>query len=123
MMLSLGSFPFLVEPNAADSTTMLLLHTTRTLKFTPKSSTASAAAASAAFSRGFGRGRLNHRCKHIRALGKNSETSEGKDAESEEDVLQATIEKSRKVLALQKELLQQVGSTVDLECVFLQKGF
>ena len=58
--------------------------------------------------------RIVEKNKHISALGKSSGTSEDKD-ESEE-VLQATIEKSKKVLALQRELLQQV---LGLECVLL----
>ncbi|KAJ1399695.1 Starch synthase, catalytic domain [Sesbania bispinosa] len=110
MMASLGSVPFLVETNV--DTTVLLLHS-RNLKFPTKFSTINASA----FTRGLGRGRVNHSCSrglqclwgttHIRALGKSSGTSE--DKEEPEDMLQATIEKSKKVLALQRELLQQIA--------------
>lgn len=65
--------------------------------------------------RGWGRGRVNHGCsrgllclveknRRIKALGKGSWMSE----ESEE-ILQGTIEKSKKVIALQRELLQKVS--------------
>lgn len=121
-MASMGSLPFLVEANA-DSTLMMMMLQNRNHKFSsPKFNNVNASS----LVRGWGRGRVNHRCssrgllclveknKHISALGKSSGTSEDKD-ESEE-VLQATIEKSKKVLALQRELLQQV---LGLECVLL----
>ncbi|XP_027359278.1 granule-bound starch synthase 2, chloroplastic/amyloplastic-like isoform X2 [Abrus precatorius] len=111
MMASMSSLPFLVETNA-DSTVMLLLHS-RNPKFSPKFGSLNASS----FAKGLGRGRVNHSCsrglpclvgnKQIRALGKSSGTSEDKD--ESEDVLQATIEKSKKVLALQRELLQQIA--------------
>ncbi|KAG4958744.1 hypothetical protein GLYMA_13G062700v4 [Glycine max] len=114
-MASMGSLPFLVEANA-DSTLMMMMLQNRNHKFSsPKFNTVNASS----LVRGWGRGRVNHRCssrgllclveknKHISALGKSSGTSEDKD-ESEE-VLQATIEKSKKVLALQRELLQQIS--------------
>ncbi|RDX83390.1 hypothetical protein CR513_35688, partial [Mucuna pruriens] len=90
----------------------------RNLKFSPKFGAVNASLLEHSVARGWGRGRVNHRCsrgllylvensKHIRALGKSFGTSESKD-ESEE-ALQATIEKSKKVLALQRELLQQIS--------------
>nr|KYP42916.1 hypothetical protein KK1_035665 [Cajanus cajan] len=110
-MASMGSSPFLVGANA-DSTLMMTMFHNRNLKFSPEFGTENASLI------GWGRGRVNDRgsrgllClvknKHIRALGKSFGTSEeGKD-ESEE-VLQATIEKSKKVIALQRELLQQIS--------------
>ncbi|KAF8390190.1 hypothetical protein HHK36_024712 [Tetracentron sinense] len=45
------------------------------------------------------------RSKHLKATGKDS--VEGKDGDESEDALQATIEKSKKVLAMQRDLLQQ----------------
>ncbi|XP_061355119.1 granule-bound starch synthase 2, chloroplastic/amyloplastic [Gastrolobium bilobum] len=114
MMASMGSLPFLMETNADN--TLLLLHT-RSFKFSPKFSTVSASLFEHSGTRGLDRGRLNHRCrkgllclwgnKRIRAIGKSFGKSEDKD-ESEE-MLQATIEKSKKVLALQRELLQQIA--------------
>ena len=43
----------------------------------------------------------------LRAIAKGSEGSESRD--ESEDALQATIEKSKKVLAMQRDLLQQVS--------------
>ncbi|KAK7316351.1 hypothetical protein VNO77_35321 [Canavalia gladiata] len=116
MMASMGSLPFLVETNA-DPTVILMLHN-RNLKFSPKIGTVHASAFEHSGATGFGRGRVNHRCsrgllclvgnKQIRALRKSFGTGEEKD-ESEDDALQATIEKSKKVLALQRELLQQIA--------------
>ncbi|KAK7381299.1 hypothetical protein VNO78_33882 [Psophocarpus tetragonolobus] len=113
-MASMGSLPFLVEANA-DSTLMMLMLHNRNHKFSAKFSTVNASS----LVRGWGRGRVNHRCsrgllclveknKHIRALGKSSGTSEDNQDETDE-VLQATIEKSKKVLALQRELLHQIS--------------
>ena len=123
-MASMGSLPFLVEANA--DTTVRMLHTKNhhhhhnhhgTIKFPSKFGTLlSASAFEHSGSRGLGRGRVQHRCgrgllgwgnRHIRAVGKSVGKSEDKD-ESEDDVLEATIEKSKKVLAMQRELLQQV---------------
>ncbi|KAL2335505.1 hypothetical protein Fmac_016718 [Flemingia macrophylla] len=113
MMASMGSSPFLVEANADSTLMMMMMSHGRNLKFSPKFGTVSASSL-----RGWGRGGVNHRCsrgslcsvknKHIRALGKSFGTSEENKDESEE-VLQATIEKSKKVLALQRELLQQIS--------------
>ncbi|KAK7271796.1 hypothetical protein RJT34_27996 [Clitoria ternatea] len=133
MMASVGSLPFLVETNGDSTLLMMILHS-RNLKFSPKLGTVNASSFEYSGARGFGRGRLNYRCgsrgllylmgnnRHIRALGKSSGTSEDKD-ESEDDVLQATIEKSKKVLALQRELLQQIAerkklvSSIDSESI------
>ncbi|KAM2014724.1 granule-bound starch synthase 2, chloroplastic/amyloplastic-like [Malus sylvestris] len=52
------------------------------------------------------RGKL-WRIKPLRAIRKSS--AEGEDAGEPEDALQATIEKSKKVLAVQRELLQQIS--------------
>lgn len=119
-MLSLNSLPFLVETSF--DTTLLLLHT-RNLKFTPKFTTLNAS--SLAFSnKGLGGcGRLNYGSvrlvhkKNIRAVGKSFETG---DDESEDDVVKVTIENSKKVIALQRELLKQVLLLWNL---ILQKGF
>ena len=96
MMLSLGS-----------DTTVLLFHS-KNLKLTPKFNTLNADSA-------FSRGRLNYgsvglKYKHVKAVGKSIGNDENED---EDDVLNATIEKSKKVLALQKELIQQVLSNFD----------
>lgn len=120
-MASMGSLPFLVEAYA-DSTLMTMMLHNRNNKSSPKFGTVSASS----LVRGCGRGRVNHRCsrgllcfveknKHIRALGKSSGTSE--DEDESEEVLQATIDKSKKVLALQKDLLQQVLLSCGMECV------
>lgn len=60
----------------------------------------------------FSRGKLNYgsvglKYKHVKAVGKSIGNDENED-EDKDDVLNATIEKSKKVLALQKELIQQV---------------
>ncbi|XLS61812.1 hypothetical protein HN51_016040 [Arachis hypogaea] len=57
--------------------------------------------------RGLGHSRVQHRCgRHIiRAVGKSYGKSEDKD-QPEDDALQATIQKSNKVFAMQRELLQ-----------------
>lgn len=47
------------------------------------------------------------RIKILRATGKDSGEGEG-DGEQPEDAFQATIEKSKKVLEMQRDLLQQV---------------
>ncbi|CAJ2665674.1 unnamed protein product [Trifolium pratense] len=100
MMLSLGS-----------DTTVLLYHT-KNLKFTPKINTLNV---DSAFSRGLSGGRLNYgsvRLKHkqLGAVGKSFGTDENEDEEkSDDDVVNATIEKSKKVLALQRELIQQIA--------------
>ncbi|XP_058773224.1 granule-bound starch synthase 2, chloroplastic/amyloplastic-like [Vicia villosa] len=90
MMLSLGS-----------------VSTVKNLKFTPKLSTLNG---DSAFSKGLGVGRLNYGSvrlnhKHARAVGK----SFGADESKEDDVVNATIEKSKEFLALQRELIQQIA--------------
>lgn len=110
-MLSLGSLPSLLETNV--DTTVLFLHT-KNPKFTPKFSSSNVSAFRGRLKHRFGRDLLcllGNKNKHIRALGKSFGTSENGDDEDQDepdDVLHATIEKSRKVLALQRELLQQV---------------
>lgn len=52
------------------------------------------------------------RVKPVRAIRKVS--VEGEDNDESEDALQATIEKSKKVLAMQRDLLQQVISAITL---------
>ncbi|WJX65623.1 starch synthase [Trifolium repens] len=100
MMLSLGS-----------DTTVLLFHT-KNLKFTPKITTLNV---DSAFSRGLSGGRLNYgsvrlKHKHLGAVGKSFGTDENEDEDkSDDDVVNATIEKSKKVLALQRELIQQIA--------------
>ncbi|KAK9682372.1 hypothetical protein RND81_10G069200 [Saponaria officinalis] len=47
------------------------------------------------------------RMKRIKATA--SDSSEGKDDKETEDAIEATLEKSKKVLAMQKELLQQIA--------------
>ncbi|KAK9272163.1 hypothetical protein L1049_002534 [Liquidambar formosana] len=47
------------------------------------------------------------RIRHLRATSKGS--VEGEDGDESEDALQATIEKSKKVLAMQRDLLQQIA--------------
>jgi len=110
-MASMGSAPFLVEANA-DSTLMMRMLHNRNLKLSsPKFGSLSGSS----FGRGRGRGRVNHMCSRglfclvenngrIRALGKGSGMSE-----EAEEMLQGTIEKSKKVIALQRELLHQVS--------------
>ncbi|TKY50254.1 Granule-bound starch synthase 2 [Spatholobus suberectus] len=116
-MASMGSLPFLVETSADPSLMMMMMFHNRSPKFAPKFGTVSASSLEHSGGRGWGRGRVNHRCsrgllclvenKHIRALGKSFGTSE--DKEESEEVLQAAIAKSKKVLALQRELLQQIS--------------
>ncbi|CAL5185886.1 unnamed protein product [Lathyrus oleraceus] len=99
MMLSLGS-----------DATVLPFHA-KNLKFTPKLSTLNG---DLAFSKGLGVGRLNcgsvrlNHKQHVRAVGKSFGADENGDG-SEDDVVNATIEKSKKVLALQRELIQQIA--------------
>ncbi|XP_058768406.1 granule-bound starch synthase 2, chloroplastic/amyloplastic-like isoform X2 [Vicia villosa] len=81
--------------------------TVKNLKFTPKLSTLNG---DSAFSKGLSVGRLNYGSvrlnhKHARAVGK----SFGADESKEDDVVNATIEKSKQVLALQRELIQHVA--------------
>ncbi|XP_058778811.1 granule-bound starch synthase 2, chloroplastic/amyloplastic [Vicia villosa] len=99
MMLSLGS----------DST--VLLFQPKNLKFTPKLSTLNG---DSAFSKGLGVGRVNYGSvrlnhKQVRAVGKSLGADENGDESKEDDVVNATIEKSKKVLALQRELIQQIA--------------
>ncbi|KAJ8435022.1 hypothetical protein Cgig2_013672 [Carnegiea gigantea] len=54
---------------------------------------------------GYGRGGF-WRSKHVR-LAKGNDSVDGEDSQDAEDAIQATIEKSKKVLAMQRELLQQ----------------
>ena len=58
------------------------------------------------------RGKQLQRNKPLRAIDKDSEAGESSDGS--EDALQATIEKSKKVLALQRDLLQPVLSAIVL---------
>ncbi|ESW23227.1 hypothetical protein PHAVU_004G029100 [Phaseolus vulgaris] len=114
-MASMGSAPFLVEANA-DSTLMMRMFHHRNLKLSsPKFGPLSGSSFGHSGARGWGRGRVNHGCsrgllclveknRRIKALGKGSWMSE----ESEE-ILQGTIEKSKKVIALQRELLQKIS--------------
>ncbi|MED6144955.1 hypothetical protein PIB30_020427 [Stylosanthes scabra] len=134
-MASIGSLPFLVEANA--DTTVLMLHTKNNhhrhhhhcaVKFPSKFGTFSGSENRGC--RGLGRGRVQHRCgrRIIRAADKSYGKSEDKD-ESEDDVLQATIEKSKKVLAMQRQLLQQIAerkklvSSTDNDTVPESKGY
>lgn len=55
---------------------------------------------------GYRRGGL-WRGKYVRAKGDDS--IDGEDSQESEDAIQATIEKSKKVLAMQRELLQQIA--------------
>lgn len=96
----MASFPFLVETNAHTRTHHHHHH--RSLLFPLKFSTINAIAFEHSGTRGV---RLHH-SRYIRAVGKSLGASDDKD--ESEDVLEATIEKSKKVLALQRELLQQV---------------
>ncbi|KAG2384029.1 hypothetical protein LR48_Vigan10g254300 [Vigna angularis] len=114
-MASMGSAPFLVEANA-DYTLMMRMFHGRSLKLSsPKFGSVSGSSFGHSGARGRGRGRVNHLCsrgllclvennKRIRALGNDSGMSE-----EPEKTLQGTIEKSKQVLALQKELLQQIA--------------
>lgn len=123
MASSVGSFPFVVEPSA---NTSMLLQTkiNRPLKFPlfvyrpGKSAEFSNSSAS-----GFGRSesaRLNYgrlvngrsrgllwRTKDVRAIGKSTGTSQ--DDGGTDEVLLSTIEKSKKVLAMQRDLLQRIA--------------
>lgn len=56
---------------------------------------------------GYGRGGF-WRSKHVR-LAKGHDSVDGADSQDAEDAIQATIEKSKKVLAMQRELLQQIS--------------
>ncbi|XP_025624089.1 granule-bound starch synthase 2, chloroplastic/amyloplastic isoform X1 [Arachis hypogaea] len=141
-MASIGSLPFLVEANA--DTTVLMLHTKNNnhhnrhhhyhhgaLKFPAKFGTLSGSSVSEnSRGRGLGRGRVQHRCgrRIIRAVGKSNGKSEDND-ESEDEALQATIEKSKKVLAMQRELLQQITerkklvSSIDNDTIPESEGY
>lgn len=113
MASSIGSFPFLVELNADSS---LLLHSkiSRPLRFPLFAYHARKYSAEPSSSVNFNGSALEHRgnrgllwrTKHLRAIGKSVGSSE--DNDGPEDVLQTTIEKSKKVLAMQRDLLHQV---------------
>ncbi|XP_019428424.1 PREDICTED: granule-bound starch synthase 2, chloroplastic/amyloplastic-like isoform X2 [Lupinus angustifolius] len=107
-MSKMASFPFILETNA-DTKVLLLLHTKnhhRSLKFPLKYNTMNALAFDPSETRR-GDGRLHYRYKrhNIRAVGK----SVGASNEDKDDMLKGTIEKSKKVLALQRNLLQQIA--------------
>ncbi|XP_028759805.1 granule-bound starch synthase 2, chloroplastic/amyloplastic-like [Neltuma alba] len=123
MASSIGSFPFLVETNAQAS---ILLQTkiNRPLSFplfvhrhgkSAEISSSNASSFGHSESTGMNYGRLIHgRCRgrlwrtnDIRAIGKSTGTSQ--DDDGAEDVLQSTIEKSKKVLAMQRDLLQRIA--------------
>ncbi|CAL0299026.1 unnamed protein product [Lupinus luteus] len=106
----MASFPFILETNA-DTKMLLLLHTKnhhhhhhhhnhhhRSLKFPLKYNTMNALAFDPSKTR-----RSYGRCKrhNIRAVGASNE--------DKDDMLKGTIEKSKKVLALQRNLLQQIA--------------
>ncbi|XP_019432439.1 PREDICTED: granule-bound starch synthase 2, chloroplastic/amyloplastic-like [Lupinus angustifolius] len=115
-MSKMASFSFPVETNVKHKL-LLLLHTKNhhyihhgSLRFPLKYSTINALAFDPSETRKGGR--LHHRCRrNIKAVGKSAGTSnEDKDElEDDDDVLKGTIEKSKKVLALQKNLLQQIA--------------
>ncbi|KAE9620016.1 hypothetical protein Lal_00040232 [Lupinus albus] len=115
-MSKMASFPFILETNA-DTKVLLLLHTKnhhhhRSLKFPLKYNTMNALAFDPSETRR-GDGRLHYRCKrhNIRAVGKSvGASNEDKDeSEDADDMLKGTIEKSKKVIALQRNLLQQIA--------------
>lgn len=114
-MASIGSLPFMVETKA--ETYMVLLSKTH-----HRPSSFAAAIRSKKFP-GFAvtnnsisgislcydkRGHLS-RIKRVKAAGKGY--LEGENGNESEDSLQATIEKSKKVLAMQRQLLHQVFSS------------
>ncbi|KAF7820527.1 granule-bound starch synthase 2, chloroplastic/amyloplastic-like [Senna tora] len=118
MASSIGSFPFLVEPNT-DTSVLVQTRINRPLRFQlfayqPKKyaelSGLHRSASQHSESAGLNCGRrrdLLWGTKHLRAVGKSMGASEGNDGE--EDVLQTSIEKSKKVLAMQRDLLQQIA--------------
>jgi len=118
-MASMGSAPFLVEANA-DFTLMMM----RNLKLSsPKFGSVSGSSFGHSGARGRGRGRVNHLCsrgllclvennKRIRASGMGFGMSE-----ESEKMVQGTIEKSKQVLAMQKELLEKVSFVLWNGCV------
>ncbi|WCJ25673.1 Starch synthase 2 chloroplastic/amyloplastic [Euphorbia peplus] len=103
-MASLGSFPFLVEPKPETS---LLFSTKRQLRsrrqflaFASQKNRNFALLNDASCSN-------SSRFEAVRASAK--EGVSGDDDDQSDDALQATIEKSKKVLAMQRDLLQQIA--------------
>ncbi|EEF30534.1 granule-bound starch synthase 2, chloroplastic/amyloplastic [Ricinus communis] len=98
-MASLGSLPFIVEPKTESS---ILFHgksQQRSSKFPSFAYRPNISYSFAISNDGF-----PLRLKSVRATGKDGVNSDGS-----EDAIQTTIEKSKKVLAMQKDLLQQIA--------------
>ncbi|XP_024025240.1 starch synthase 2, chloroplastic/amyloplastic [Morus notabilis] len=130
-----GSLPFISETKSEKS--LLLRNKTsrfpffrnlqrNSLKYTCLNSTSSSSSSSPSSSSSSSSSvvRLRKNSKAVRAIGKGLEEADN-DEESSEETLQANIEKSKKVLAVQRDLLQQIAerrklvssiksSTVDL---------
>lgn len=114
MASSIGSCPFLVEAYAETSVLLQTTKSNRPFRFPSfayqprKCAEVSIKENSENYGKlvcGRSRGLL-WRNTHLRATGKSSGASGEKDGA--EDVLETTIEKSKKVLAMQRDLLQQV---------------
>lgn len=110
-MTSIGSLPFTIEAKGAETRALFhIKNRSRPRFYRPRKSLNFAA------SRGFGTSRtaedecirvLSSGITSVRAARGDSVDGGDIDGESTEDALEATIEKSRKVLAMQRELLNQ----------------
>ncbi|KAK7266402.1 hypothetical protein RIF29_19046 [Crotalaria pallida] len=116
-MAKMASFPFPVETNA-DTKVILLLHNHHhnhhhhgSLKFPLKYRTINALSFEHSETIRGG-GILHYRCRrrhNIRAVGKSLRAINEDNDDDDDDALNVTIEKTKKVLALQKDLLQQIA--------------
>lgn len=123
MASSIASFPFLIETNA-EASILLPIKIKRPLRFPlfvyrpgkcAEISNLNASSFGHSDSTALNYGRLLNgsrrgwlwRTNDLRAIGKSTGISQ--DDDDAEDVLQSTIEKSKKVLAMQRDLLQRVS--------------
>ena len=103
-MSSIGSLPFIIETTKAESPVLVSRKNKNRHKFSFFPCRTKKSHNLAVFNNGF-----SLKFKPVRAT-----AEEGASGDESEDKLQATIEKSKKVLAMQRDLLQQV-----IYCVFL----
>ena len=97
-MSSIGSLPFIIETTKAESPVLLSRKNKNRYKLSFFPCRTKKSHNLAVFNNGF-----SLKFKPVRAT-----AEEGATGDESEDKLQATIEKSKKVLAMQRDLLQQV---------------
>lgn len=98
-MSSIGSLPFIIETTKAESPVLLSRKNKNRHKFSFFTCSTKKSHNLAVFNYGF-----SPKSKPVRAT-----VEEGASGDESEDALQASIEKSKKVLAMQRDLLQQIA--------------